>query len=547
MEKYWEDFKTILTRHHKLSEKAFNNIKEKYLLNKYDLLKYFGEEGKIKINLDISEKQPLQGITNIIDKIMRISFPSLCDKYGLNLAEYQKLKKYMMILFNSVAIEELKSNKLLFNKKMTSPASELKAGAKTSKWFSHLPSIEHYNINTPKDTIKLIVDSIYSIIRAKLIIKKDLNIILSLNPMDFLFASAHTTGWRSCHSFIDGEFCTGWLSYMLDNVSLIAYAYSRENNFEISKLKYPIKQWRQMVFVDLNNKAAVFGRQYPNENVEIAKNVRKLTGYLLADIFDTPKKWYAKGVLSITDNEDNDSFFSSNISYGEFNYRDPYTTMIKIKEGGKDPVLKLGSDSVPCFECGESRNDNALDKYYCPSCREDTYTCDECGRQLSEQECYIVNESVFCETCFNELCTYCNHCGNTIYKEDATYVEEADEYVCDRCLNDYYYQCDHCENYTLKTNCTLLADTVDTHYCENCIDNYAHYCDKCENYVLTVNTVYINEYGDSYIEENWCDDCVEEAHRCNSCGNLFEELSDSGLCKHCEEEKNKKIESEVAV
>ena len=59
-------------------------------------------------------------------------------------------------------------------------------------------------------------------------LKSSGNVGISINPMDYLLVSSHTTGWRSCHNIINGEYRTGGISYMLDKVSLVGYAYDKK-------------------------------------------------------------------------------------------------------------------------------------------------------------------------------------------------------------------------------------------------------------------------------------------------------------------------------
>lgn len=86
---------------------------------------------------------------------------------------------------------------------------------------------------------------------------------LSVHPLDYLSASENTHGWRSCHA-LDGEYRAGNLSYMVDNVTIMAYLKS-ESDSVLPRFPFPWsdKKWRCYFYCDQNNKVVYAGRQYP--------------------------------------------------------------------------------------------------------------------------------------------------------------------------------------------------------------------------------------------------------------------------------------------
>ena len=45
--------------------------------------------------------------------------------------------------------------------------------------------------------------------------------------------------------------------------------------------------------------------------------------------------------------------------------------------------------------------------------------CDFCGAELNEDEGTWVGDELLCDDCVDERCTICDHCGDTIWLNDA--------------------------------------------------------------------------------------------------------------------------------
>lgn len=85
--------------------------------------------------------------------------------------------------------------------------------------------------------------------------------VLSIDPIDYITMSENRSGWSSCHR-INGEYRTGTLAYMTDDVTLIAYVTTGENAGSDNTVKFENKNWRQCVYFGAD--AAVQSRHYPN-------------------------------------------------------------------------------------------------------------------------------------------------------------------------------------------------------------------------------------------------------------------------------------------
>ena len=73
------------------------------------------------------------------------------------------------------------------------------------------------------------------------------HLTISIDPNDYLTVSINSSGWRSCHNFIDGEWRNAGLSYMVDEVSMVSYKSNGEVKYRINGENFNrnSKNWRQ--------------------------------------------------------------------------------------------------------------------------------------------------------------------------------------------------------------------------------------------------------------------------------------------------------------
>lgn len=72
--------------------------------------------------------------------------------------------------------------------------------------------------------------------------------------------------------------------------------------------------------------------------------------------------------------------------------------------------------------------------------------CFNCGEVIDASDTYTgADDNLYCEYCFSDLFSYCDHCGETVWYNDMAYAEG--EYVCEYCLRDHYTRCDKCRQY----------------------------------------------------------------------------------------------------
>lgn len=120
---------------------------------------------------------------------------------------------------------------------------------------------------------------------------------------------------------------------------------------------------------------------------------------------------------------------------------------------------------------------------------EEKRICSCCGDVLDENDYGTwVGEDLLCESCVNDECIVCNHCGDTVYVDDS----ESDDniYLCADCYNDYYRRCECC-NRIIHNNGTCWQNNLP--YCESCFDDFE---DEIEGYSYKPDPIF---YGDSYL------------------------------------------------
>ena len=117
--------------------------------------------------------------------------------------------------------------------------------------------------------------------------------------------------------------------------------------------------------------------------------------------------------------------------------------------------------------------------------------CSCCGDVLDEDDYGTwVGEDLLCESCVDEECIICDHCGDTVYFNDA----ESDDNIClcADCYNDYYRRCENCNN-IIHDNDVNWHDGLP--YCNSCYDDIdSDY--EIEDYNYKPAPIF---YGDSYL------------------------------------------------
>lgn len=87
------------------------------------------------------------------------------------------------------------------------------------------------------------------------------NLVLSINPIDYMTMSDNNCDWSSCMSWTkDGMYSTGTIEMMNSNVAVVAYLES-DTPYEVCGMFAPNKSWRTLLFV--HKDIMIVGKNYP--------------------------------------------------------------------------------------------------------------------------------------------------------------------------------------------------------------------------------------------------------------------------------------------
>lgn len=481
-------------------------------------------------------------------------------------------------LAGRVNVMELATNRLRMARRDERPGREgkgkyLEPGTKLGKyaevvvWMTWRSS---YREHVPLEDLEVVTQRVCSAlsIATSYLSSRRGKVVLSVNPLEILLASMHTTGWRSCHRLNGGEYCNGPVAYMLDNCTAIAYATrSASPCDQVGGLVLPVKFWRQMVFFDLEAGSALMSREYPGGVIALARAARKAAATVLAKYrgIEEPPRWFVRHIDydrgSHDDNDPQDAYYTYlEDADGYWHYRDPVKSRIRLNPDGKPPTVKPGVAYLICPACGAERecDDDESAELLCSSCREETLVCSVCGGDLTHEDAwYDPDGDPLCESCFHDNYAYCGHCDEAYSHEDL--MRAQDRYgdyiqICERCAEYYsYYTCCHCGEYVHPGSVVLSA--YDDAYCQACAEDELLRCDCCNGLYPAgeVEEVFLVVCADSSGHlAQVCQDCREErARKCAVCGESFlvdDEEEEGLLCPVCAlEKKEKEVAKDVAV
>ena len=290
-------------------------------------------------------------------------------------------------------------------------------------------------------------------------------IVLSVNPLDFITASCHTTGWSSCISVTGGSYKHSCFSHMLDSTSMIGFSYTRKDEFYSARV--PRKSWRQFVYLDKEHASALVGRQYPQSNQSYEKVTRAMVAHILIDEMQTERKWKYKNVQS----------------GGEYRWRthggiytDSPSSRI-ILSGGSIPDMSVGVD-IPCLRCGQ----NAGARLVCEgsTCKSPgaRIQCVECGDYIGEPY-DTLNGEPYCEGCWDDHIRHCVDCDEAVHMDNARTVHG--HWVCDHCYEQNYFECHRC-NQDCHTDDHWWINGTGEDVCFGCKDSHYFLCPDCDEY-----------------------------------------------------------------
>ena len=316
---------------------------------------------------------------------------------------------------------------------------------------------------------------------------------ISVHPLDFLSASENQHSWRSCHA-LDGEYRSGNLSYMCDDVTFMAYLKSDEDTI-LPRFPRDVpwnnKKWRCFFFRDYDNGQIWAGRQYPFSTTgalpKIAELLWKLDYFAedgLRDRFAGPGSYWGynmpqffcdalRGEVTIDDERPkmfNDTYVflgqdqitleplrkyiwtpEEAMCYNDLIDSHTYAPYVLRYKAPYDYIphnlkkFKVGS-AAPCVCCNGNRNIEYSDTVLCRDClvdfgpedHEALTECDGCGQRIVREYAHYDEwgDVYYCDSCWEQKePTPCGKCG-CVYPKDRLkdyYPKNLDGLICKTC------------------------------------------------------------------------------------------------------------------
>jgi len=154
------------------------------------------------------------------------------------------------------------------------------------------------------------------------------------------------------------------------------------------------------------------------------------------------------------------------------------------------------------------------------------YSCEDCGCTVYEGDEFYLDDSVYCENCYNENRFVCEECGDEHDNDDAH--SHNDLLYCESCLENYFEDCEECGKLVHTSNAIEIEEFF---FCDSdCVTKFGfHDCEDCGEYVHDDDLINFNNMI-------YCESCVDEiAQECDDCGELVAnedmvELDNGEIC-----------------
>ena len=319
--------------------------------------------------------------------------------------------------------------------------------------------------------------------------------VISINPIDYLTMS-FGNGWASCHTIdkdntrdadgnYSGCYCSGTLSYMLDNCTVIMYTI--KDGYKGTD--YCLQDKVNRCNIHIGEDKFIQGRVYPDGRdadceTSIAGQLRAIMQKVLAECVGASNLWTLKKGTSAccavvaegngsTNYKDWRHYSDCNLSLLKRTNVKPNITPIVI---GHAPIC-------PC--CGEEHNE------------EGWLTCDDCREEYDSRRT-------------------CPNCGETFNIEDDRAVYDEDNnrwYCCSECAerDDVFY----CENVNEWHSDWVYTDN---HTGDNFYDYWGENCIHIEDEYHYENEENANSDGWVQVDGEWFREDSEDIIVCPHCG-----------------------------
>lgn len=446
----WNFIKDILFTHNNWDIRTLYWMQNEYTNNKAWMFPGFGADGRVSVKLDTSITLTHQEIVEQLASLwnqeaarLYTCIARVTETSGkVPSAVTFSLREIVQYIVDTIEVSEVITNKLSKDYYFGN------AGMKVSKVVKNIikelmtedildigkqlvPPAQHMYIrkvvkNTDTDGLEKIVHEVNQIYSKLIELLKNggQTLVISVNPLDMMFASDFVSGWTSCYRMLatPGIHAEAPMSFTCDANTAIAYVTEKKADSTITGVDgatAPIKSWRAFVHFSPQEESAInvwVGRQYKERNPFVTSHLKPLIQQIVANIYGYREELEEEQELDAP-------VHLRNKAYG---YEDT-CTLAYYKDYLTAPIA--GSDILFCVHCGVHpiTHKSELRCKYCVFAH-----CKKCGKRFRMKQLYKADNGVFCEECYHDgAVNRCSRCGRFAEVNTMTITEYG--YICKNC------------------------------------------------------------------------------------------------------------------
>lgn len=226
------------------------------------------------------------------------------------------------------------------------------------------------------------------------------NLVLSINPIDFMSMSDNECNWRSCMSWKnEGCYRAGTLEMMNSNVAIIAYLEGPETFKLDDKFIVPNKSWRSLFFVHKNILLA--GKSYPYQNKDLTISVLDWLRELVQNNLHWTYQFINQPYKDMNYLEGN--FYVRDYFDVDFDKKKKHHSIFVYTNGMYNDIIEAHDEYLCCRNYVKHSMKLCLSgPATCICCgdviatREDIYSYDDLGQSLICSSCRVYNKCRVC-------------------------------------------------------------------------------------------------------------------------------------------------------
>ena len=259
---------------------------------------------------------------------------------------------------------------------------------------------------------------------------------LSIHPLDYFTMSDNNCNWESCMAWSTyrGEYRQGTVEMMNSPYMVLAYVKaSKPMTLHESGIEWSNKRWRQLYIV---SPEIIMGiKQYPYYNPHIETCVLNWLKQLCETNTFNYGKYYGNEPYAFqkfsnridlpNGAKDVSISFEMHHMYNDISYYESFGYFAEGLESGATIHMYL-SGVTECLFCGKDCSDEYEEDFEpsfvgCVECLE-VIRCVDCGDWIHRADSYSMNGDKYCEYCYENNMSHCEHCESVVSEHDCITV-----------------------------------------------------------------------------------------------------------------------------